>query len=292
MCVDSPLREFHDRYICDNCNGMLLRDDDLADAVAEIDGSRSGLAFGAERGAGKPCPICTRELVACSATVCGLPMSEPVLRCERDGMWVSQAMLAAVFAKASRRVRTLHVDRAPYSPGLAFGPRGSVGAAMESVRDAFGAGTPATAGLAISHWGRMRPRVHTIFVSAYKDRRLGCPSCKEVALAYAGDRWMCNTCSGSFVENAALTAMIVDMTQNPWELPGVEGARGDRACPVCEQAMNVEVLEAVTIDRCAAHGVWFDDKELETALHHAMVGEPKSIGGWVRRLFHRHGKIE
>jgi hypothetical protein len=147
---------------------------------------------------------------------------------------------------------------------------------------------PATAGLAIGNWRAQRPMVHTLFVSAHKDRRLGCPSCKETALDYEGDRWPCQTCAGAFVENEALAAMITEMSQKPWEPPAISGGPGERACPICKALMIVEVLEAVTIDRCAAHGVWFDDTELQTALHHA-GGEPTGLGGWLKQLFHRHG---
>ena len=51
--------------------------------------------------------------------------------------------------------------------------------------------------------------------------------------------------------------------------------------------MIVELLEGVTIDRCAGHGVWFDDSELQAALHHASA-EPTGLGGWIKQLF-QHG---
>jgi hypothetical protein len=164
-------------------------------------------------------------------------------------------------------------------------------AAMAGIANAFGRGGPASSALAISNWHDHRPRVHTLFVSAHKDRRLGCPACKETALSYQGHRWGCATCAGSFVENAALAAMIAEMSQQPWAAPAVSGAPGDRACPLCGAAMLVELLEAVTIDRCADHGVWFDDEELQAALHHAGA-PPLGIGGWLKQLFHRHGSIE
>jgi Zn-finger nucleic acid-binding protein len=54
--------------------------------------------------------------------------------------------------------------------------------------------------------------------------------------------------------------------------------------------MVVEVLEAVTIDRCSPHGVWFDEAELQTALHHASEPHRSGVGSWVKQLFHRHGE--
>ena len=79
--------------------------------------------------------------------------------------------------------------------------------------------------------------------------------------------------------------MVIEMTGKPWEPPAVQGGAGERACPVCDKPMLVEVLSAVTIDRCAGHGVYFDPDELQTALQHA--AEPHHVGSFLQRLFHR-----
>jgi Zn-finger nucleic acid-binding protein len=34
-------------------------------------------------------------------------------------------------------------------------------------------------------------------------------------------------------------------------------------CPICDQDMVAENRENVTVDVCAAHGIWFDGDELE-----------------------------
>jgi hypothetical protein len=292
-CSHKPLRVFKHHLICDACNGMLMPTSDFEAAIHEIDHACGPLRFEDARDAGKPCPCCPRVMSVSTVSIGSIPLSEPMLRCAQDGLWVSQAGLAAVFAQLSRHVRIGRGGVTSHDPGV-YAPvtSGGLAAAMQSIHDAFGRSGPASAGLAISRWHDTKPRVHTLFVSAYKDRRLGCPSCKEVELDYRGERWECETCRGSFVENAALTAMVTDMTNGPWELPVVDGKPGERGCPMCGAAMLVEVLEAVTIDRCPTHGVWFDDHELQDALHHASTGSPTSIGGWLKRLFHRHGKIE
>lgn len=291
-CSHKSLRVFEHRLVCDDCNGMLMPTDDFATAIREIDPSRGPLGFDDPRDAGTRCPRCARPMSSSTVSIGALPLPERMLRCEQDGLWVSQACLAAVFARLSRHVRIGGGVGRSHDPGV-YAPvtSGGIAAAMSSIHEAFAATGPASTGLAISRWHRTRPSVHTLFVSAYKDRRLGCPSCKEVELDYRGERWGCDTCRGSFVENAALTAMVTDMINGPWELPVVDGAPGERACPMCRAAMLVEVLEAVTIDRCTTHGVWFDDHELEDALHHASTGTPTTIGGWLKRLFHRHGKL-
>jgi Zn-finger nucleic acid-binding protein len=155
--------------------------------------------------------------------------------------------------------------------------------AMAGIASAFGGGGPASGGLAISHWKQHRPRAHTLFVSAHKDVKLDCPACR-VPLAYHGDRWACGTCRGLFVENEALVALVREMALAPWELPALAGRPGDRACPICKTPLIVEVLEGVTIDRCDVHGVWFDDRELEQALHHSSA-PPDGLVAWLKRLF-------
>lgn len=283
-CPSSPLREFGRRLVCDECNGMMIEADDFAASIHELDGGIEPLVIADEQPSTQACPRCTREMSSSTLSIGKLALKGRFMRCDRDGVWMPREAMTAVFARAS------HSPRAASRGGIATPVSGGMATTLRSIENAVGSG-PATRRLAISEWRDARPRVHTLFVSAYKDRRLGCPVCKETRLHYHGDRWSCTTCSGSFVENAALTAMVEEMTAQPWEIPAVAGAGSDRHCPVCAELMTVEVLEAVTIDRCAPHGVWFDESELQTALHH--VSSPDlGVGSWIRQLFHRHGTPE
>ncbi len=283
-CPSSPLREFGRRLVCDECNGMMIEADDFAASIHELDGGTEPLEIADPQPQAKACPRCTREMSSCTLAIGKLSLKGRFMRCDRDGVWMPRESMTAVFARASHRPRTGGFSIAREVPGTGDG--GGIADAMNGIDNAFG--SPASKRLAISQWRDARPRVHTLFVSAYKDRRLGCPVCKETRLLYHGDRWSCGTCSGSFVENAALTAMVEEMTAQPWEIPALSGAGSDRHCPVCTELMTVEVLEAVTIDRCAPHGVWFDDSELQTALHHASSPD-RGVGSWIKQLFHRHG---
>jgi Zn-finger nucleic acid-binding protein len=284
---------------------MLLAVDDFTESLREIDGAHDELVFSDEQPSKHACPRCSTAMTSCVIERGKLKLVGTFARCATHGIWFPRDAMTAVFARVSRRAHTFFGGRRgggvmSSGPGMtpAQLPGGSSGmaGAMGSIARAFGSG-PATSGLTIANWGANRPRVHTLYVSAHKDKRLGCPSCKETALTYAGDRWPCATCAGLFVETAALEAMVSDVAQRPWDLaessaPG-SSAPGERNCPVCETPMIVEVLEAVTIDRCAAHGVWFDEDELAAALHHAIEGEePRGVGGWVKKLFHRHGTTE
>ena len=50
--------------------------------------------------------------------------------------------------------------------------------------------------------------------------------------------------------------------------------------------MIVEKLGAsTTIDRCAKHGVWFDEHELQTALVEIGIPEKTGLVGWLKQLF-------
>jgi Zn-finger nucleic acid-binding protein len=222
-------------------------------------------------------------------------LPERYLYCASHGAWLPQQTMTAAFARASFAAhagrgtgRTYGGASTAPDTGLAFG---GMGIAMRAVHSAFGREAPADAGLAIRYY--RAPRVHTVFVSAFKDRRLGCPVCEETELAYGGDRWLCPTCAGAFVETAALAAMVAEMTNETWELPPVAGKEGQRTCPICSKPMLVEVYEAATIDHCPEHGVWFDETELGSILFEAGTGkQPHTVGAWLKQLFHRHGKVD
>jgi ribosomal protein L37AE/L43A len=289
-CGNTALREYGHNLVCDECNGMLIPAAELAASINELDGGSESLTTSDARASDKPCPKCAGAMTSNHVAVGTMKLHDRLLVCATDGVWCSQEAMAATFARAYRRSQPWGrggIAAGSISPPSLPGASGGMAGAMASIGRAFGGGA-ASSGLAISHWADARPRVHTLFVSAYKDRALGCPSCKEAKLQFRGDRWDCDVCKGSFVEDAALSAMVMEMTAQPWVPPTVKGAPGDRQCPVCKTAMIVEVLEAVTTDRCAAHGVWFDDKELQDALAHASA----PAESWVRKLFHRHGKPE
>lgn len=269
---------------------MLITADDLASAVHELDGSSAPLVVSDPIANEKRCPRCHGETTTCQLSIGDIAISGRFLHCAAHGVWMPQDALAATFAKVSRRGHAGAGAGRTYGgaggrteiPGASGGMPGT----MQSISSAFGGG-PADAGLGIAT-GKGIAKVHTIYVSAFKDRVLACPVCEGGALAYHGDRWACTTCGGSFVENAALRGMIEDITGRPWELPEAAGTIGARACPLCGVKMIAEDVEGVPIDRCADHGVWFDARELAAVLEHAGTAPPpKSVGGWLPRLFRR-----
>jgi Zn-finger nucleic acid-binding protein len=300
ICTNAALREFHGRLVCDECQGMQLPAEDFADSIREIDGSKDALAITDQDARDKPCPQCSEAMQRCSLAVGSLGVAgDRVMRCASHGVWIPRDVMTAAYARASRRggFRGMgSTGAAQSSYGMTGGTtdtasvianmpsaHSGMSGAMASIANAFGAGGPATTGLAISHWHQHRPRAHTLFVSAHKELRLACPAC-QANLAYQGDRWACEKCRGIFVENEALVAMVREMALAPWDLPAVSGKPGDRACSICKTPMRTELLEGVTVDRCDVHGMWFDEHELEQALHHSSP-PPPGLGAWLKRLF-------
>ena len=202
----------------------------------------------------KRCPRCEGRLFACLVQVDGAPLDQDILQCEQHGLWLGPGMLEEIFTSLSRLAHR-HSGK-----GARYGGAGDRGAAIRK------------------WWEKPRPRVHTPFTSTFAGKHLPCPTCtKELVLR--GRLWACDD-HGVFVEHAALAEMMSEMMHDrPWNGPE-SGTPANRACPACAAAMTENLLETVTVDTCAQHGIWFDPGELETSLEHA--GEPPS---WLRRLF-------
>lgn len=277
----SPLREHAQRMVCDSCQGMLVTSHDLAASIHEL-----GAATATELEASDveasiaACPRCGNAMQSCAMRLGTHALKGKFLRCVTDGVWLSQDQLVGELARGSRKGHAgggggLASAASAYA---AVAPKGSAAAAAAGVGRAFTQNQRTPIGYA-------PPRVRIAFVSAFKGRELTCPACAS-QLAFRGDQWVCASCSGTFVENAALVAMVQEITQAYWEIPASAGVEGARACPACSAKMTVDRYQSVEIDRCAADGVWFDEAELATMLMEA-TEPPKSTGGWLRRLFGR-----
>lgn len=285
----APLREFAKRLVCDQCEGMMLSLADFTSACEDVaSGTPLALAFrdasGDERRTPPeptetPCPRCGGALVACKVTLAKKDLTATFLRCERDGLWCGPGVLTGVFAIVGRRW------------GLHGGATRGAGSRTGNDGLPVPQHVPATAGLAISAWRdrrRKRPPTATP-VDVYRDHHLACPACpveNRSELRFVGDRWSCTGCRGAFVERGALEALVEEMASQPYELPPPSGEPGSRGCPVCMEAMIVEKLgPSTTIDRCAKHGLWFDEHELQTALVEIGIPEKTGLVGWLKRLF-------
>ncbi len=109
----------------------------------------------------------------------------------------------------------------------------------------------------------------------YRDPERPCPACGKPLRAYQ-QRLVCDACSGIMVSVADLAAAIEDLTSVVPELAWDHARPSKRACPLCRAAMTackiaIDIEGDVVhprpeLDRCDAHGVWFDGEELAAVL--------------------------
>jgi len=281
----ATLREFQDRLICDHCDGIFIGFIDLASAIGDQRGEASPeLVPRDTKPTESTCPRCDTALEACRISVRYASgktkkLSPVFLRCARDGLWCRPGVLASILAVIGLPSVATHA-------ATSFQPLSTVETGFDGL--ARSSGRSASDGLAITAWRhRKRQRPKTLSpINAYADRVLICPACPGRELRFLGDRYGCEQCSGVFVENAAVVAMVSDIASTLWELPETTGEPGPRVCPLCAQALVVDTLEAVAIDRCPAHGVWFDPSELATMLEHASGNVHEGgLRRWLSRLF-------
>lgn len=98
-----------------------------------------------------------------------------------------------------------------------------------------------------------------------------CPRCAQTALATSGTHgvWVqyCPRCWGMWLDHAAVQRAVG---------PAIDGATATAGetlpCPICRVAMRPWSAREVVIDRCDAHGVWFDRAELDALVAHARAG--------------------
>lgn len=274
-CAGASLRAYRDRLVCDECQGMLLAVADLTATCEDAAGVVLAIELHDAGEATATCPRCTHPMIACRIDVGPLQLDGTFLRCAQDGVWIAHAQLMALFARLARRWPRASGSRR--GAGSKIGPDGLAVAQHAAGR-----------GLRISE-RRHKPRPRDPVPppsDPYAHRALPCPVCRDDALAFRGDRWSCARCDGTFVANAALAALVAEILDTPWEVPETTGLASTRSCPVCMDLMRIELLEGVEIDRCEAHGSWFDPAELGATLERAAGAlRPAGFGAWLRRLF-------
>jgi ribosomal protein L37AE/L43A len=282
--------EVHERaghLVCTSCNAMQLTGAELASAANALDGGSDAVSIADELPDDHTCPRCGGATTTCAIAIGPVAVRGRFIQCAAHGLWMTQDAMAATFARASRRAHANVGSGRTYggvaSPAIAGDVRGGFAGAIRSIGAAFGSGSPADAGLAINS-GQGISHVHTVFVSTYKDRALACPQC-AATLRYEGDRWACASCGGAFVENAALVAMVEDLTGEPFELHAAPTKPSPHVCPLCSTPMVTDALEGIAIERCATDGVWFGAHVLAAVLEHAVTPQPRE--SWLHRLLHR-----
>ena len=105
-----------------------------------------------------------------------------------------------------------------------------------------------------------------------------CVSC-DGEMTEAGGVARC-ACGGAWVSEANLVDMAVEVKGALVALPWDHRKGDPRPCPVCAARMQTVALVRVALDRCAAHGVWFDANELADVLQRAGKLPDELPPGW------------
>jgi len=127
-------------------------------------------------------------------------------------------------------------------------------------------------------------------MEAYRDHHHICPRCQHELRTF-GERLVCDSCEGLMLTADDLGNAVVEITGLTPILHLRGEAPGTRPCPRCRVVMTTAKLSlelegekptkpGPELDRCAAHGLWFDESEL------AQVLEPiagKGFGGGTAR---------
>lgn len=105
----------------------------------------------------------------------------------------------------------------------------------------------------------------------YRQHAMACLVCGE-ALEARGPRLQCSTCGSALLPIAELERALSTMIpEGRPPMPPVETfltpSTGEpRHCPRCQHLMRPHALGPLAVDRCSAHGIWFDGDELAAAL--------------------------
>jgi len=119
-----------------------------------------------------------------------------------------------------------------------------------------------------------------------------CPVCTTPLRGFRA-RLVCDTCEGMLAPLADLSSAIEDITGVAPSFDYEDVKPGKRACPQCAGTMDTLKLRVhlgddvaepkPTLDRCAAHGLWFDTDELAAVFEKARAAHPGGSSGYVRK---------
>ncbi len=111
----------------------------------------------------------------------------------------------------------------------------------------------------------------------FRDDTSACPRCQRALSPQPGGptRLWCEHCRGVLVPTAEAEQLISELGRAPFSLPA--GQPGDRQCPRCVAKLARFTLFGVELDRCIAHGVWFDAKEFVHVLEASTGVDPRTI---------------
>jgi hypothetical protein len=107
-CPSAPLREFQQRLVCDECQGMMIGVDDFTSAVDDLGSEDLAIEYGASRQTTHKCPHCELAMTGREVERIGDAKMRKTtfLVCPKHGLWLGRGVLAAVFARIGRAHRS------------------------------------------------------------------------------------------------------------------------------------------------------------------------------------------
>jgi Zn-finger nucleic acid-binding protein len=104
---------------------------------------------------------------------------------------------------------------------------------------------------------------------------MNCPRCAEILRPAVPYSWLCPRCEGCWVDKGSLYHITrltrSQLAQTPLQPTLVADPKNMRVedrpmlCPECRRSLTRQIYcgdSGVEVDRCADHGMWFDDGEL------------------------------
>lgn len=89
-----------------------------------------------------------------------------------------------------------------------------------------------------------------------------CPRCDEVLDEVMAGGYACPRCAGAWLASVVVAEAFHDAN---WPQGHAMWWRAELACPECrkpDEVMEAIEVEGIVVDRCKAHGMWFDAGEL------------------------------
>ncbi len=94
-----------------------------------------------------------------------------------------------------------------------------------------------------------------------------CPRCTTASLhrSHAHGVWVlaCTTCHGLWIDRDACGSLLGKIAAEAH----AEAHLFDAACPICRHPMERITVREIALERCVAHGLWFDHQELDHIVH-------------------------
>ncbi|GEM_PF-4465704 len=87
--------------------------------------------------------------------------------------------------------------------------------------------------------------------------RVRCPACADASLDKHGS---CHTCGGIWLPEELVRERLAIAPAF------TGGGYSERHCPACDETMDEPLIFDIPVDRCSAHGMWFDKAELDQVI--------------------------